>query len=297
MPREARGRTVEAFLRRHLPGGATPGRVDALLRAGAVTANGKPVRAERKLWGGEELVVAGSTLSPARKVEGPSLAVLAESQGVVIVDKPAGWSVEPEPGQVSVVELLAWQRPGFDVGGTSLPGVAHRLDRNTTGALAFARTDAGLAVLQRAFGEGSVEKRYLAVVLGTPPESGRFDTPYARDPSHARRYTTRVESPRRATLSWRLLEQLPGAAALEVTLETGRTHQIRCQFAEAGLPVLGDSLYGGDSACQPEAVRAFGRQALHAHRLALTLEDGCVEAEAKVPADLQRMIVQLKGSP
>jgi len=296
VPREARGRTVEDFLRKHLPA-ATPERVLALLRDGEVTVRGKPVRAGRKLWGGEELLLAGSAPARARKVEGPAIPVLAETPDLLTVDKPAGWSVEPEPGQVSVVELLACQQPGFDVGGAALPGVVHRLDRNTTGALVVARTDRGLVELQRAFHEGKVAKHYLAVVLGTPPDDGRFDTPYARDPSHARRYTTRLDSPRRATLSWRLVERLPGAAALDVTLETGRTHQIRCQFADAGFPVLGDSLYGGDAACGGEAVRALGRQALHAHRLSISLEAQRVEAVAPVPEDLRRMMSAMKGAP
>jgi len=293
VPRGERGRTVEEFLRRSLPG-FTPERVSALLKDGAVTLGGKPVRAGRKLWGGEDFVVAGQAPTPPRRVSGPLVPVLAETADLVLVNKPAGLSVEPEPGQVSLVELLACQRPGFDVGGTALPGVVHRLDRNTTGVMVFARTDTGVEQLRRAFNEGRVDKRYLAVVLGAPPPEGRFDTPYARDPSHARRYTTRIESPRRATLSWKLAEQFPGAALVEISLETGRTHQIRCQFADAGFPVIGDSLYGGEAAV--EAARALGRQALHARRLTVTETDSVIVAEAQLPADFHGFLASLTSA-
>jgi 23S rRNA pseudouridine1911/1915/1917 synthase len=295
VPREQRGRTVEDFLRRMLPA-ATPARVEQLLRDGAVTLKGKPVRAGRKLWGGEQLQVSsGPPVGTPRAVHGPVVPVLAETRDVLLVDKPAGWSVEPEPGQVSLVELLAHQRPGFDVGGTPLPGVVQRLDRNTTGVLAVARTDEGFDALRRAFDDGRVEKDYLAVVLGAPPAEGRFDTPYARDPSHARRYTTRLPSARRATLSWKVREQLAGTALVEVRLETGRTHQVRCQFADAGFPVLGDSLYGGEAALAPAAAGGLGRQALHAWRLHLALESGEVTAESPLPADVSSLLAGLRA--
>jgi 23S rRNA pseudouridine1911/1915/1917 synthase len=126
-----------------------------------------------------------------------------------------------------------------------------------------------------------VEKEYLALVGGEPPDEGRLDTPYARDPADPRRFTTRVPAARRARLSFRVERRLAGAALLRVRLETGRTHQIRVQLAEAGWPILGDAVYGRPSS-------AIGRQALHAWRLAFPRpSDGVrVEAEAPIPDDL-----------
>jgi 23S rRNA pseudouridine1911/1915/1917 synthase len=228
-------------------------------------------------------------------VGGPQVRVLAETPELLIAEKRAGQVVEPEPGQISLVELLASQRPGFDVGGRAFPGVAHRLDKQTSGALAFARTDEALAALRLAFDEGRVDKRYRVIVLGAPPHEGRFDTPYARNPENTRLYTTRIPSPRRASLAWRAVEQFNGAALLEITLETGRTHQVRCQFAEAGFPVLGDALYGGREAREHPAAHVLGRHALHAARLSVTLPSGVVSAESPLPEDFLSALGTLRG--
>ncbi|MEN9799322.1 MAG: hypothetical protein RL653_3018 [Pseudomonadota bacterium] len=294
VPRDARGRTVDDFLRRTLPA-ATAEHVAELLKAGRVSLGEKPVRSGRKLWGGETLTVKGASPRPAPRVAGPEVRVLAETAALVIAEKPAGQVVEPEPGQVSLVELLASQRPGFDVAGRASPGVAHRLDKQTSGAVAFARTDPALAALRLAFDEGRVDKRYLVIVLGTPPAEGRFDTPYARNPENTRLYTTRVPSARRASLAWRKVEQFKEAALLEITLETGRTHQVRCQFAEAGFPVLGDALYGGREAREHPAAQALGRHALHAARLTVALPEESVSAESPLSADFLSALGALRG--
>jgi 23S rRNA pseudouridine1911/1915/1917 synthase len=209
------------------------------------------------------------------------LPVLAGDGDFVVVDKPAGLPVEPgargAPSAVGAASLLG----AFDVDGAALPGLPHRIDRDTTGCLLLARNDRSLAALLRGFQEGKVEKEYLSLVAGEPPDEGRLDTPYARDPADPRRFTTRVPSARRARLSFRVERRLAGAALLRVRLETGRTHQIRVQLAEAGWPILGDAVYGRPST-------AIGRQALHAWRIAFPRpSDGArVEAEAPVPDDL-----------
>lgn len=294
VPREARGRSVDDFLRRTLPA-ATASHVDELLESGRVSIGDKPVRRGRKLWGGETLTVKGASPRPAPRVGGPVVPVLTETASLVIAEKRAGQVVEPEPGQVSLIELLASQRPGFDVGGRAVPGVAHRLDKQTSGVLAFARTDEALAALRLAFDEGRVDKRYLVIVLGAPPPEGRFDTPYARNPENTRLYTTRVPSARRASLAWTKVEQLGDAALLEITLETGRTHQVRCQFAEAGFPVLGDALYGGREAREHPAAQALGRHALHAAKLTVTLPEETVSAESPLPGDFLAALGALRG--
>jgi 23S rRNA pseudouridine1911/1915/1917 synthase len=138
-----------------------------------------------------------------------------------------------------------------------------------------------------------VDKEYLALVAGEPPDQGRIDTPYARDPVDPRRFTTRRESPRRARLSFRVERRLAGGALLRVRLETGRTHQIRVQLAEAGWPILGDAVYGRPSPL-------IGRQGLHAWRLSFPRpSDGArVQVEAPVPADLAGAVeVMARSAP
>jgi 23S rRNA pseudouridine1911/1915/1917 synthase len=218
--------------------------------------------------------------------------VLHDDASWVIVNKPAGLSVEPAGGNVpSVVELVAARLPPFDVEGQALPGVVHRLDRDTSGCLALARTDAAAAALERAFQEKRVDKRYWALVLGETPERERLEGPYGRDPRDPRRFTTKVRSARRAALSYEVRERLRGATLVEVKLETGRTHQIRVQLAEAGHPVLADALYGPDETRAHPAASAVGRHALHALRLSLP----GVSVEAPLPEDFQRALALLRG--
>lgn len=285
VPRDAAGERLDRFLARAL---AVPvERARALAEAGRVRIRGRTCSPHRKLFGGEAVEV--DRPAPRREAAaGPDLAVLHDDADALVVLKPAGLPVEPaHPGAPSAVGAAS-RLGAFDVDGRALPGLPHRLDRDTSGALLLARHDRALAALRRAFEEGRVEKEYLALVAGAPPDAGRLDTPYGRSPSDPRRFTTRVRSARRARLSWSLERRLRGAALLRVALDTGRTHQIRVQLAEAGYPVLGDALYGVPS-------DAIGRQALHAERLAFPRpSDGArVEVRAPVPDDLARAIAAL----
>jgi 23S rRNA pseudouridine1911/1915/1917 synthase len=280
VPRDRAGDRLDRFLTRELP--ASADRARALIAEGRVRIRGKTCSPLRKLFGGEEIEVTFPAPRPAERSPGePVLPVLAGDEDFLVVDKPAGLPVEPggrgAPSVVGAASLLG----SFDVDGVALPGLPHRIDRDTTGCLLLARTDRALAALLRSFQEGRVEKEYLALVTGVPPDDAGLDTPYARDPDDPRRFTTRVPSPRRARLSFQVERRLAGAALLRVRLDTGRTHQIRVQLAEAGWPVLGDAVYGRPST-------AIGRQALHAWRLAFPRpSDGArVEAEAPLPDDL-----------
>jgi 23S rRNA pseudouridine1911/1915/1917 synthase len=207
-----------------------------------------------------------------------------------VVDKPAGLPVEPEGANAEGVVTAARRLGLFSVDGRASPGLPHRLDRDTTGALLLARHDRALAALRAAFAATEVEKEYLSLVAGEPKDEGWLDTPYGRDPSDPRRFTTRLASHRHARLSWRTVERLAGAALLSVRLETGRTHQIRVQLAEKGHPVLGDAVYG-------IASPTIGRQALHARRLAFPRPsgEGRVEVLAPVPPDLAAALVRLRS--
>ncbi len=296
VPKERKGKRLDQFLAGELPG-LTLARAQELLRSGRVRIRGKVAAAERKLWGGEEVEVDVPAPRAAAQVEGPPLQVLARSGDVVIVDKPPGLVVEPATGEVSMVELVAAAVPGIDVAGSSMPGVVHRLDRETSGCLALACTERGVAEMKAAFEARRVKKLYLALVLGEPPDQARLEGPYARDPRNPRLYTARVQSPRRAALSFRTLERLgQGCALVEVSLETGRTHQIRVQLSEAGLPLIGDPLYGPKEVRVHPAAAALGRLALHAERLEVTgLTDGPLRAQAPVPEDFGRALALLRG--
>lgn len=286
VPKDAAGERLDRFVSRVLA--FTPQRARALIEAGRVRIRGKTCSPVRKLFGGEEVVLDRPPPAP-EPAAGPRLTVLYDDADCLAVDKPADLPVEPSSRGGAAVVSAARRLGRFDVGGRATPGLPHRLDRDTTGALLLARHDRALAALRGAFERGAVAKRYLALVAGDPPEQGQLDTPYGRDPADPRRFTTRVASARRARLAWRIEARLDGAALLAVDLYTGRTHQIRVQLAEAGWPVLGDPIYGVPS-------QAIARQALHARHLAFPRpSDGAmVEVAAPIPSDLAAAIESLR---
>jgi 23S rRNA pseudouridine1911/1915/1917 synthase len=288
VPAADAGERLDRFLSRTLP--AMPARVRALVAAGRIRIRGRACSPHRHLFGGEAIEVRLPEPAPVRpRAAGrPALTVLHDAGGVLVVDKPAGLPVEPGGPNAPGVTTAAAGLGRFDVDGRALPGLPHRIDRDTSGCLMLARDDRALEALRQAFARGEVEKEYLALVAGAPPEEGALDTPYARDPRDPRRFTTRVASARRARLRFRVERRLPCAALLRVRLETGRTHQIRVQLADAGWPVLGDAVYGRPSP-------AIGRQALHAARLAFPSPAGTgrVEVVAPLPADMERAVRSL----
>lgn len=279
---------LDAFLAKAVPGFSKQ-QIQKLLADGRVLVNGKKAKPLRRVFGGEVVELDSPTPAAvkAHAVEGPKLRALHEDAKWLVIDKPTGLVVEPEGDRPSVVMLAASQFRGFDVGGDSLPGVVHRLDKDTTGCLVLAKTDDALAGLQRAFDEKRVKKTYLALVLGAPPPTGKLDTPYGRHPEDPRRYTSRFPTPRRARLSWEVKEQLDGVALLEIDLDTGRTHQIRAQLADVGHPLLGDWLYGTREAKD----LGIGRIPLHAWQL--RIDDRAFTAA--LPGDMANAIDALRG--
>ena len=223
------------------------------------------------------------------------MSVLYKDAAVAVIDKPAGLPVEADSNE-SVLYRLA--RELAPPGGRAWPRVVHRLDTGTSGCLAVAlnqKAEKGFAAL---FDEGLVAKRYLALVAGAPPDEGSCDTPYGPDPRDRRRFTTKLDTPRRARLRYVVRERLQGAALLEVELDTGRTHQIRVQLSEAGFPVLGDVTYGVPA----PAATGLLRPGLHAERLAFPhpvvtkgVPRSTIECTAAAPADLVAAIAALRG--
>ena len=203
-----------------------------------------------------------------------ALAVLYRDSSLAVVDKPAGLAVDEE-----VVPLAA--RELAPPGGRAWPRVVHRLDRGTSGCLLLALRKDAEEALKRAFDEGLVEKTYVAVVQGAPPDRARLDTPYGRNQNDRYKFTTRVTTARRARLEYQTIERREATAVVRVRLETGRTHQIRVQLAEAGFPLVGDETYGG-----PPAARLM----LHAERLAFPHPAGRVECVAPLPAGFRTLV-------
>jgi len=295
-PDEAGARLDVAVAR--LAPGLSRARVQQLVAGGRVLVDGRPSKPAARLRGSEHIQVEVPDAEPSGLVaQDLPLAVLHEDADLLVLDKRAGMVVHPARGtpHSTVVNALL-HRLGAGGGGQRL-GLAHRLDKETSGCLVVAKTEAALAALQAQFKGRSVEKTYLALCHGRLADEGTLDTFYGRHPRDRTRHTGRVPAGRRAQTSWRVAERFGDVATLaEVTLHTGRTHQIRVHLSEAGHPLLADATYGGTrrearlAADHParRAAGAMGRQALHAWRLAFDhpRSGRRVRYEAPVPADL-----------
>lgn len=287
-------------------------RVQRLLEDGHVLLAGKPARASARLRGGEPLEVDEPAPEPSGLVaQDLPLRVLHEDRDLLVLDKAAGMVVHPARGtpHSTVVNALLFRlgQPARKGEPVARLGLVHRLDKDTSGCLVVAKTEAALAALQAQWKGRTVEKSYLALCHGALAPEGRLDTFYGRHPRDRTRYTSKARSGRRALTEWRVVEPFgPRATLARVTLHTGRTHQIRVHLADAGHPLLADEVYGGTrrEARLPEgdpvraAAAAVGRQALHAARLAFEhpRSGKRVTFEAPIPADLERALRLLRAA-
>jgi 23S rRNA pseudouridine1911/1915/1917 synthase len=267
-PPSARGERLDRFLAKSAEG-LSRARLQALIDAGQVTVDGAPAHKALKLKGGE--AIAWQVPAPAVSAllaEDLPLAVVYQDKDLLVVNKAAGMVVHPGAGHATGTLANAVLHRVKDlggVGGALRPGLVHRLDKDTSGLLVIAKHDAALATLQAAFKAREVEKIYLALVAGRlPAAEGVFRTLHGRHPRNRQKFSSKVKTGKPAVTRWVRLEQFPKAALAQVHLETGRTHQIRVHFCDAGHPLLGDALYGG----RKQAEGVIGRQALHAQVLA-----------------------------
>jgi 23S rRNA pseudouridine1911/1915/1917 synthase len=221
------------------------------------------------------------------------LSVLYEDAAVLIVDKPAGLLTVPtEANEKDTLWARALHYLQHRYGGRPYAGIVHRLDKDTSGAVVFARSRSALHFLQDRFKEHAIDREYVAIARGNVPESGRFDADLARAPGLKRGVARPGQEGRRAVTRYRALERLPGATLVSVRPETGRTHQIRVHFAAAGHPILGDRVYG------EEAGDAAPRQMLHARRLGFPHPSTgeTVSGEAPLPEDFAELLDDLRAS-
>jgi 23S rRNA pseudouridine1911/1915/1917 synthase len=235
------------------------------------------------------------------------LDILFEDQHLIVINKPPGLVIHPAAGNPDgtlVNALLAHCRDLSGVGGVERPGIVHRLDKDTSGVLIAAKSDAAHRGLSLSFRWRTTDKRYLAVVYGIPKaDEGVVDAPIARHPSERKRMAV-VPSGRSArTLYW-VRERFPGCALVECRLVTGRTHQVRVHMAHIGHALVGDPVYAGRQwrAIEDPALAAlcrdFPRQALHAWKLTIThpATGEPMTFEAPIPADIASLLGALRAT-
>ena len=311
------GTRLDRFLAKESPD-LSRSRLKALIESGKVLVDGEAaVRPARLLRGTESVRII---LPPPKETslvpQDLPLEVLFEDDALLVLNKAAGMVVHPGAGVESgtVVNAVMFHCPNLPgIGGELRPGIVHRLDKDTSGCLAVAKTEQALAHLQAQFQAHTTDKRYLAIVhdrhscadaLG---DSGLFDTLHARHPTDRLRFTSHVTRGRQAITRWEMAERFDADASLvRVQLFTGRTHQIRMHFGEAGHPLLSDVLYGGtkrekhcpNGGAVRRAAEAIGRQALHAEFLALNhpVTGERMTFEAPIPDDFARALAILRGS-
>jgi len=276
-------------------------RLKALIRSGAVEARGTPVRDPAiKVKGDENLRVAVPTPKPAHnEPQDIPLTILFEDEHLLVVDKPAGLVVHPAAGNFdgTLVNALLHHCAGklSGIGGVARPGIVHRIDKDTSGLLVVAKTDVAHEGLAKQFAAHSIDRRYLAIVNGTPKATaGTVDAPLARSAANRKKIAI-VEGVRgkRAVTHWKRLEMLRGAALVECRLETGRTHQVRVHMASIGHPLVGDPVYGRSGKAHGKLLKDIGfhRQALHAAELGFThpVTKRKLSFSSPMPPDMQEL--------
>jgi 23S rRNA pseudouridine1911/1915/1917 synthase len=295
VPPESAGERLDAFLAQPLGSRSQAAR---LIAAGRVSVDGVAAPKRHRVRAGELVAVrddrAATDVSAAGDdVEPASFAVAYEDEHLLVVDKPAGVVVHPARGHRH--GTLAQALDGRAAGGEEAwrAGIVHRLDRETSGLLVVAKSDAVHRALKAALAARGIERGYLALVEGRPPaRTGTIDAPLGRD----RRVRTRVSSdtdvPKEAVTHFELERALDGFTLLRVRLETGRTHQIRAHLLAIGHPVCGDPEYG------TPGLLGLQRQFLHAARLAFEhpVTGERVDEASALPEDLAAALSRAAGA-
>jgi 23S rRNA pseudouridine955/2504/2580 synthase len=307
VPAAAAGQRLDNFLLRQLKG-VPRSLVYRLVRKGAIRLNGRRVRVEDRVAGGDEIRVPAldradrpgdepaNVRVPDGVLRGLRAAIIHEDEDYLVLDKPAGLAVHGGSGlSFGIIEAMRLLRPGCDL------ELGHRLDRETSGCLVLTRSRQGLKSFHDALRAGTVAKRYLALVVGRwegPPQ--RCELPIVREQDgggHKRMRAVEQEQAdgaQRASSFFVPLEQYGGFTLAEVDIGTGRTHQIRVHAQALGHPVAGDHVYGNPEANR--AARAAGLQRMFLHAQAIRFPDwrgSEMLFSAPLPEDLQRVLQAL----
>ena len=318
VPLAAAGARLDQWLAANLPD-VSRVRVQQLIEQEKVSVNGKPARPSLRLRGGEAISVTGPVeLPPLQAIaEDIPLEVVYEDEQVAVINKPAGMTVHAGSGKgeagmrgTLVNALLHRFQALSKVGGEIRPGIVHRLDKETSGLLVVAKNDVTHRKLARQFAQREVHKTYLALVHGwMKDEQATIRAPIGRDLKRRNRMTALRSAGsatvRSAVTHWKVFRKIDGPygrfSLLEVTIETGRTHQIRVHLASIGHPIVGDTLYGAPR----EITRKGGdsqsltlkRNFLHAYAIQFRhpIDNTLISFKQSLPRELEAFLQQIEG--
>ena len=311
------GERLDTFLRRHFPA-TSRGAIQRLIEQGHIKVNGQQTKPTHSPRAGEVVEVEWPEARPAEALpEDIRLDIIYEDAALVVLNKPAGLVVHPAAGneEHTLVNALLHHCAGqlSGIGGVARPGIVHRLDKDTSGLLVIAKTDAAHRSLAAQFAdhgrEGALERVYLALVWGAPPRPhGKIDAPIGRHPTSRTKMAVLPGKGRVAVTHYRVVASFGRgdriASLIECRLETGRTHQVRVHLAHIGVPIVGDPLYAQGFKSKldtmPEPLRSklskLNRQALHACGLSFThpTTGTLLEFNSPLPDELAEIVDAFK---
>ena len=261
-------------------------RIRKLIDDGNVLVDGRAGKASTRLAAGQTVSMEVPPPAPAELQPWDSpLSIVFEDEALIVIDKPAGMTVHPAPGNEdhTLANAVIAYAPDIEgIGGERRPGIVHRLDKDTSGLIVVAKNERVHAHLAEQFRSREVGKVYLALVTGHPsPPEADIDAPIGRHP-HDRQRMAVVSTGRPSITRYKVVSRYKRASLVEARPRTGRTHQIRVHLASVGHPVVGDSTYG-------RAIEGLSRQFLHAHQLAFTHPESgeTVRYTSELPEDLR----------
>jgi 23S rRNA pseudouridine1911/1915/1917 synthase len=298
IPATCAGSRLDQALARLLPDWSRS-RLQTWIREKRISVDGAEATPKQKVWSGEKVEVRPA-VGPIEIIHAPepiSLNIVYEDDWLIVVNKPAGLVVHPGSGNWQGTMLNALLHHAVDLNSIPRAGIVHRLDKDTSGLLVVAKTLEAQTHLVRQMQKHTVNRDYLALVLGTISKDGWVEAPVGRHPVERTKMAVTANG-KPARTFYQVLEKLDGCTLLRCRLETGRTHQIRVHMHSIGHPLLGDPVYKGKPDRNIQKVTrlaGFSRQALHAQRLELTHPQyGTRMAwEAPLPDDMQNLLRML----
>lgn len=272
----------------------------AAIKSGHITVNGVVVKAGYRLRAGDTIIgsIAQTPTDTCVVPQHIDFSVLYEDEWLLAIAKPAKLAIHPGAGNRdhTLVNGLVYRFEELaEIGDSARPGIVHRLDKDTSGVVLVARTPDVHRTLAQMFKARRVNKTYLAIVRGVPDVAdGRIVAPIGRHPVHRTRMAVRLDDGKYAVSNWRVVRTFATFSLLEVSIETGRTHQIRVHLRHIGHPVAGDDLYGPKS-----ATSHFPRQMLHAWRIGFAhpVDGRQMLLEAPLPKDFVAALDKLEEEP
>lgn len=300
IPPECSGLRLDQALQQLLPD-YSRSRLQTWIKEKRVTLDGRSTAPKQAVWGGEKVVVEPE-LHPSETAFLPeeiALDIVYEDDALIVINKPAGLVVHPGSGNWQGTMLNALLHHAPQLAGIPRAGIVHRLDKETSGLLVVAKTLVAQTDLVRQLQARTVKRDYLAIVQGILEQDGTVEAPLGRHPTQRVKMAI-IHNGKPAVTHYAVLEHFDTHTLVRCSLETGRTHQIRVHMQSIGHPLAGDPVYGGKPLNLPpdlrEAIKALGRQALHAERLGLIhpLTREAMEWRADLPQDMTDLLKVLR---